>query len=111
MRNVFDRHITCAFLYSITRYGYPPDAEHMVTYVHEMADLGFQSIELEGIGEAHLKTVYHTVRCSLFLFSGTKGTGRHPLFRRLGRLCNHLLSADQRKPVCRTVFRNSHCKS
>ena len=58
MRNVFDRHITCAFLYSITRYGYPPDAEHMVTYVHEMADLGFQSIELEGIGEAHLKTVY-----------------------------------------------------
>ena len=50
MRNVFDRHITCAFLYSITRYGYPPDAEHMVTYVHEMADLGFQSIELEGIG-------------------------------------------------------------
>ena len=34
-----------------------------------------------------------------------------PLFRRLGRLCNHLLSADQRKPVCRTVFRNSHCKS
>ena len=58
MRNVFDRHITCAFLYSITRYGYPPDAEHMVTYIHEMADLGFQSIELEGIGEAHLKTVY-----------------------------------------------------
>ena len=59
MRNVFDRHITCAFLYSITRYGYPPDAEHMVTYVHEMADLGFQSIELEGIGEAHLKEKLH----------------------------------------------------
>ncbi|WP_226387943.1 sugar phosphate isomerase/epimerase family protein [Gallalistipes aquisgranensis] len=54
----FNPHITCAFLYSITRYGYPPAAEGMVRYVNEMADLGFRSIELEGIGADHLARVY-----------------------------------------------------
>ncbi|WP_455593168.1 sugar phosphate isomerase/epimerase family protein [Bacteroides sp.] len=58
MEKTFNKHITCAFLYSITRYGYPPAAENMPQYIHEMADLGFQSIEIEGIGENHLKTVY-----------------------------------------------------
>ena len=58
MKKQFDKHITCAFLYSITKYGYPPKADNMVTYIHEMADLGFQSIELEGIGSSHLQVVY-----------------------------------------------------
>ncbi len=48
-------HITCAFLYTITRYGYPPDARRMDEYLQEMAELGFQSAELEGIGQDHLR--------------------------------------------------------
>lgn len=58
MKKSFNKHITCAFLYSITRYGYPPEAKKMSKYIHEMADLGFRSVEIEGIGEEHLKTVY-----------------------------------------------------
>lgn len=58
MKKSFNKHITCAFLYSITRYGYPPEAKKMSRYIHEMADLGFRSVEIEGIGEEHLKTVY-----------------------------------------------------
>lgn len=54
---MFSEHITCAFLYTITRYGYPPSAEKMVDYLHEMADLGFRSVELEGIGGEHLQAV------------------------------------------------------
>lgn len=58
MEKGFNKHITCAFLYTITRYGYPPEAKNMSRYLHEMADLGFRSVEIEGIGEEHLKTVY-----------------------------------------------------
>ena len=58
MKKSINEHITCAFLYSITRYGYPPEAKKMSKYIHEMADLGFRSVEIEGIGEEHLKTVY-----------------------------------------------------
>lgn len=58
MKKSFNKHITCAFLYPITRYGYPPEAKNMSRHIHEMADLGFRSVEIEGIGEEHLKTVY-----------------------------------------------------
>ncbi len=54
---MISEHITCAFLYSITRYGYPPPAEKMTDYVREMAALGFRSVELEGIGGEHLRSV------------------------------------------------------
>lgn len=54
---MISEHITCAFLYSITRYGYPPAADRMVDYVREMAELGFRSVELEGIGGEHLQAV------------------------------------------------------
>lgn len=54
---MISKHITCAFLYSITRYGYPPAADKMVRYIHEMAELGFRSVELEGIGGEHLQAV------------------------------------------------------
>ncbi len=54
---MISKHITCAFLYPITRYGYPPAADRMIDYIREMAELGFRSVELEGIGGEHLQAV------------------------------------------------------
>lgn len=46
----FSSHITCAYLYPITRYGYPPDVRKTSAHLEEMASMGFASLELEGIG-------------------------------------------------------------
>lgn len=46
--------ITCAYLYPITRYGYPPDIKNSALHIAEMAAMGFRSIELEGIGEENI---------------------------------------------------------
>lgn len=54
----FSKNIVCAYLYTITKYGYPPAAENTLKYIDEMSSLGFQSIELEGIREEHLNKVY-----------------------------------------------------
>lgn len=53
-----DHRIVCAFLYAITKYGYPPPAADTLAHIDEMAELGFQSIELEGIREEHLMQVF-----------------------------------------------------
>jgi sugar phosphate isomerase/epimerase len=53
-----NKNIVCAYLYIITKYGYPPDAERTCRYIEEMAEMGFKSIELEGIREQHLLKVY-----------------------------------------------------
>ena len=50
--------ITCCYLYPITKYGYPPPAEETRRHLEEMKALGFRSVELEGIREAHLLAVY-----------------------------------------------------
>lgn len=55
---MFDRQITCCYLFPITKYGYPPAAWHTIDYIKEMHMMGFSSIELEGIREEHLMTVY-----------------------------------------------------
>lgn len=62
---MYDPKIVCAYLYIITKYGYPPDAAQSVQYLKEMKELGFASVELEGIREKHLTDMYeirHTVR-------------------------------------------------
>jgi sugar phosphate isomerase/epimerase len=46
--------IVCTYLYSITKYGYPPKADATLKYIDEMHGLGFNTIELEGIREEHL---------------------------------------------------------
>lgn len=51
-------NIVCAYLYSITKYGYPPKASDTLSHMDEMIALGFSSIELEGIREQHLMEVY-----------------------------------------------------
>ena len=55
---MFGESLTCCYLYVITKYGYPPPAERTLTYLEEMKALGFRSVELEGIREAHLLAVY-----------------------------------------------------
>ena len=55
---MFDQRIVCAFLYIISKYGYPPKAEMTPKHLEEMKALGFKSVELEGIREEHLTTVY-----------------------------------------------------
>lgn len=54
----FSDRIVCAYLYAITKYGYPPPAESTIAQIEEMAALGFSSIELEGIRESHLAEIY-----------------------------------------------------
>ena len=57
-KNRFSENIVCTYLYSITKYGYPPPASETLNYVDEMTSLGFRSIELEGIRKDHLLGVY-----------------------------------------------------
>jgi len=56
--NSFHPSITCCYLYIITKYGYPPPAENTLRYILEMNELGFKSIELEGIRKEHLLQVF-----------------------------------------------------
>ena len=53
-----DNKIVCAYLYTITKYGYPPPAADTPAHIREMVELGFSSIELEGIREGHLQEIY-----------------------------------------------------
>lgn len=55
---MFDSSIVCAYLYIISRYGYPPPAAETLLHLEEMKKLGFQSIELEGIRSDHLSDIY-----------------------------------------------------
>ncbi|MEO1020979.1 MAG: sugar phosphate isomerase/epimerase family protein [Bacteroidota bacterium] len=50
--------ITCCYLYTITKYGYPPAAANSKTYLEEYARLGFSSVELEGIRAEHLTEMF-----------------------------------------------------
>jgi len=56
---MFSDRIVCAYLYIITKYGYPPKAENTLIYLNEMRNMGFSSIELEGIREEHLSNVFN----------------------------------------------------
>lgn len=55
---MFRKSIVCCYLYPITQYGYPPPAENTFKYLEEMKALGFQSMELEGIRQDHLTSMY-----------------------------------------------------
>lgn len=55
---MIDRSIVCAYLYVISRYGYPPPAENTGIYLEQMKALGFRSVELEGIRREHLLQLY-----------------------------------------------------
>lgn len=59
MNNPIDGSIVCAYLYIITKYGYPPPAENTIQYLGQMKALGFQSVELEGIRREHLLDIFN----------------------------------------------------
>lgn len=60
----YSDRIVCAYLYTITKYGYPPPADQTLKHIDEMMALGFSSIELEGIREEHLLEV-HAIKDSI----------------------------------------------
>jgi sugar phosphate isomerase/epimerase len=49
--------ISCCWLYAISKYGYPPSIEDTYKVLHEMAALGFDAVELEGVREDNLRAV------------------------------------------------------
>lgn len=46
------------YLYTITKYGYPPEAGDAPMHLEEFSKLGFTSVELEGIREVHLDGMF-----------------------------------------------------
>ena len=46
--------ISCCFLYVISKYGYPPDVKDVLKCIPEIRNLGFEYLELEGIGNEHM---------------------------------------------------------
>lgn len=59
IKKKFSPNIVCAYLYAITKHGYPPPVINYLHQIEEMANLGFTSIELEGIREENLSAVYN----------------------------------------------------
>lgn len=55
---MINKKITCCYLYTISRHGYPPPVEKTLNYLDEYKALNFSSIELEGIRKDHLKSMY-----------------------------------------------------
>jgi sugar phosphate isomerase/epimerase len=49
--------ISCCWMYAIGKYGFPPRIEDMGKAITEMAELGFEYIELEGVGYENLDSV------------------------------------------------------
>jgi len=49
--------VNCCWLYAISKYGYPPSIPDTHKALGEMAALGFDAVELEGVGEANLRAV------------------------------------------------------
>lgn len=48
----------CCWLYAISKYGYPPSIANTQRALREMAALGFDAIELEGVREENLRAVW-----------------------------------------------------
>ncbi|WP_292000518.1 sugar phosphate isomerase/epimerase [Caldivirga sp.] len=49
--------VNLAWLYAITKYGYPPSISNFYDFVNDAVRLGFKAIELEVYGEDNLKAV------------------------------------------------------
>ena len=56
---MYNEKIVCAYLYIISKYGYPPPAEfNSIITLMKCPILDLKAIELEGIREEHLQKVY-----------------------------------------------------
>lgn len=49
--------VSCCWMYAIGKYGFPPTIDNMFKAIGEMADLGFEYLELEGLGYDNLSQV------------------------------------------------------
>jgi len=49
--------IACCWMYAIGKYGFPPSLPDMFRAIPEMAALGFDYVELEGVGFANLQSL------------------------------------------------------
>lgn len=49
--------ISCCWMYAIGKYGFPPSLDNMLRAIQEMAGLGFEYVELEGVGFDNLQAV------------------------------------------------------
>ena len=49
--------ISCCWMYAIGRYGFPPNLDQMLRAIREMGAMGFEYIELEGVGFENLRMV------------------------------------------------------
>ncbi|RLE78986.1 MAG: hypothetical protein DRJ51_08605 [Thermoprotei archaeon] len=54
--------ISIAWLYAITKYGYPPNFEKTLKALEDMAKLGFKYVELEGVKYQNLLETYENRR-------------------------------------------------
>lgn len=52
--------ICCCWLYAISKYGYPPSLENTFKVIREMKEMGFETIELEGVRERNLLEVFES---------------------------------------------------
>jgi sugar phosphate isomerase/epimerase len=50
--------LTACYLYTIDTYGYPPTIEQGLKAIDDMREMGFKYIELEGVGDEHIKAMY-----------------------------------------------------
>ncbi len=56
--------INCCWLYAINKYGYPPSIADTHRALDEMAHLGFDAVELEGVRDENMRAV-HAARADL----------------------------------------------
>jgi sugar phosphate isomerase/epimerase len=54
--------ICCCWLFAISKYGYPPSLENTFKVIREMKEIGFEAMELEGVGEKNLFEVFENRR-------------------------------------------------
>lgn len=50
--------LNCCWLYAIKKYGYPPSMPDTFKVLEEMKALGFDAVELEGVGEQNMMEVW-----------------------------------------------------
>ena len=50
--------LTACYLYTIDTYGYPPTIENGLKAIDDLREMGFKYIELEGVGEEHIRAVH-----------------------------------------------------
>ncbi len=50
--------LTACYLYTIDTYGYPPTIDDGIEALADLRALGFRYVELEGVGDEHIRAVH-----------------------------------------------------